>query len=203
MAILPSHGLTAGSVTPGVAWGETKTDLPTNPKWQIGLGLWQKPYRGGGGNAAGGAKRPPQGSTQRGWPPLGDSLVTFSSGRKSPGARGGAPSTLRAWELCSHIGERRGGVSPLAKRLPGAPPTRGRKRKTGSRSQVCRLAPEGCTGGAAPSQKAPAPAGPRGDADAVPAGGKCNSCTHGYHSCTNCAAGPALCYHRARRRNTP
>src|SRR5699024_4378887 len=30
---------------------------------------------------------PPKGSTQRGCPPLGDSLVTFSSGRKSPGCR--------------------------------------------------------------------------------------------------------------------
>ena len=37
--------------------------------------------------AAGGMIMPPKGSTQRG-APLGDSLVTFSSGRKSPGARG-------------------------------------------------------------------------------------------------------------------
>ena len=57
---LPSHGLTAGSVTPGVAWGEKKTGLPTSSKWQIGLGLWQKPHRGGAGTA-GGAKRPPRG----------------------------------------------------------------------------------------------------------------------------------------------
>ena len=41
----PSHGLTAEGVTPGVAWGEKKTDLPTNSKWQIGLGLWQKVAR--------------------------------------------------------------------------------------------------------------------------------------------------------------
>ena len=48
----------------------------------------------GGSNAcvAGGMIMPPKGSTQRGIPPLGDSLVTFSSGRKSPGARGGAPA---------------------------------------------------------------------------------------------------------------
>ena len=51
---LPRHGLTAESVTPGVAWGEKKTDLPTNLKWQIGLFLWLKPYRGGCGAAAGG-----------------------------------------------------------------------------------------------------------------------------------------------------
>ena len=29
--------------------GKNKTDLPTNPKWQIGLFLWHKPYRGGCG----------------------------------------------------------------------------------------------------------------------------------------------------------
>ena len=29
---LPRHGLTAGSATPGVAWGEKKTDLPTQLK---------------------------------------------------------------------------------------------------------------------------------------------------------------------------
>ena len=48
----------------------------------------------GGSNAcvAGGMIMPPKGSTQRGIPPLGDSLVTFSSGRKLPGARGGAPA---------------------------------------------------------------------------------------------------------------
>ncbi len=42
---------------------------------------------GGSGEAAGGMIMPPKGSTQRGCPPLGDSLVTFSSGRKSPGCR--------------------------------------------------------------------------------------------------------------------
>ena len=42
---LPRHGLTAEGVTPGVAWGEKKTDLPTISKWQIGLGLWQKVAR--------------------------------------------------------------------------------------------------------------------------------------------------------------
>src|SRR5699024_4725915 len=45
---------------------------------------------------------PPKGSTQRGCPPLGDSLVTFSSGRKSPGCR--------AERL--HIGECRGAPAP-------------------------------------------------------------------------------------------
>ena len=42
---LPRHGLTAEGVTLGIAWGEKKTDLPTNPKWQIGLFLWQKVAR--------------------------------------------------------------------------------------------------------------------------------------------------------------
>ena len=46
------------------------------------------PFLGGAAlAAAGGMIMPPKGSTQRGCPPLGDSLVTFSSGRKSPGCR--------------------------------------------------------------------------------------------------------------------
>ena len=80
--------------------GEDKPDSPTISKWQIGLGQWMKPYRGGAGTA-GGAKRPPRG-VPRGGPPLGDSLVTFSSGRKSPGCR--------AERL--HLGECRGGSTP-------------------------------------------------------------------------------------------
>ena len=42
---LPSHGLKIEGVTFGAAWGETKADLPTNPKWQIGLGWWQEVAR--------------------------------------------------------------------------------------------------------------------------------------------------------------
>ena len=34
---LPRHGLTAGSVTLVRLGAKNKTDLPTNPKWQIGL----------------------------------------------------------------------------------------------------------------------------------------------------------------------
>ena len=41
----PRHGLTAESVTPGIAWGEKKADLPTRSKWQIGLLLWLKAAR--------------------------------------------------------------------------------------------------------------------------------------------------------------
>ena len=61
---LPRHGLTAGSVTLGVAWGENKARLPTSSKWQIRLGQWLNPYRGGCGTAAGGAKRPPSGDSK-------------------------------------------------------------------------------------------------------------------------------------------
>ena len=54
---LPRHGLTAEGVTPGVAWGEKKTDLPTNSKWQIGLLLWQKVARREPERSAASAKR--------------------------------------------------------------------------------------------------------------------------------------------------
>ena len=82
---LPRHGLTAESVilsSPG-----EKKDRFTHLS-QSGKSVWV-----GGRNpiegvrlAAGGAKRPPRG-VPRGVSPLGDSLVTFSSGRKSPGCR--------------------------------------------------------------------------------------------------------------------
>ena len=72
--------------------------------------------------AAGGMIMPPKGSTQRG-APLGDSWVTFSSGRKSPGARGWKH---RQGEECRgrgaappRIGGRRG-CQPR-KSPPGAP----------------------------------------------------------------------------------
>ena len=75
--------------------------MPTNPKWQIGLFLWLKPYRGGAGTAGGaGAKsetlfaRSPSGV--QGGPPD-TPLVTFVVKRKSPGCR--------AW-LCHALAER-------------------------------------------------------------------------------------------------
>ena len=85
--------------------------MPTNPKWQIGLFLWHKPYRGGCGLPQGERERkvkhfslgPPRGVPRGGVPPLGDSLVTFSSGRKSPGA----PSMARP---CSRGAPASGGV---------------------------------------------------------------------------------------------
>ena len=57
----------------------------TNSKWQIGLFLWHKPYRGGAGTA-GGAKRPPQGIPKGA--ALGAPLVTFPATGKSPGVEG-------------------------------------------------------------------------------------------------------------------
>ena len=72
---------------------KTRPICSLSSKWQIGLLLCLKPFLGGSSAcAAGGMIMPPRGSTQRGCPPLGDSLVTFSSGRKLPGARGGAPA---------------------------------------------------------------------------------------------------------------
>ena len=68
------------------AKGKNKTGLPTSSKWQIGLFLWYKPYRGGCGLPQGERSVPLRG-VPRGDTPLGDSLVTFSSGRKSPGCR--------------------------------------------------------------------------------------------------------------------
>ncbi len=83
--------------------GKNKTDLPTNPKWQIGLLLCLKPYRGGAARRRG-SEASPSGESPEGISPLGDSLVTFSSGEKvTRGRRGGAPSP---WV------ERRGGQSP-------------------------------------------------------------------------------------------
>ena len=105
--------------------GKNKTDLLTNSKWQIGLFLWHKPYRGGAGTA-GGAKRPPQGIPKGA--ALGAPLVTFPATGKSPGVEGrsalphggcggGAP-TLGSAEGApapSHIGVARG-LHPLAKK---------------------------------------------------------------------------------------
>ena len=83
-ASLPSHGLKIEGVTPVELEEKNKTDLPTNLKWQIGLFLWHKPYRGGAGTA-GGAKRPPRGIPKGA--ALGAPLVTFPATGKSPGCR--------------------------------------------------------------------------------------------------------------------
>ena len=44
---LPSHGLKTQSVPSMKPEEKDKTDLPTNPKWQIGLFLCLKPFLGG------------------------------------------------------------------------------------------------------------------------------------------------------------
>ena len=66
---------------------EKQTDLPTHLKVANRSGLEAETLSRGLRLAAGGAKRPPRG-VPRGVSPLGDSLVTFSSGRKSPGVEG-------------------------------------------------------------------------------------------------------------------
>ena len=106
--------------------GKNKTDLPTNPKWQIGLFLWLKPYRGGAGIAGGaGAKsvslfaRSPSGV--QGCSP-GAPLGTFPATGKSPGSEG--RSALPS-------GECRGGSTS------GAPPRIG---SAGARSP-CKKSP--------------------------------------------------------------
>ena len=50
---LPCHGLKTQNVSFDETKGKNKTDLPTNSKWQIGLFLWHKPYRGGCGHRRG------------------------------------------------------------------------------------------------------------------------------------------------------
>ena len=58
---LPRHGLTAEGVTLGIAWGEKKTDLPTQLKVANRSGLEAETLSRGLRLAAGGAKRPPRG----------------------------------------------------------------------------------------------------------------------------------------------
>ena len=108
---LPRHGLTAGSVTPGVAWGEKKTDLPTYSKWQIGLGRRQKVARRETERSAASAKRAvtphwgiPKGGSP--WRAFGDFP---RDGKVTRGRRGGAPSPRGRGGPSPHFGERRGG----------------------------------------------------------------------------------------------
>ena len=88
-ASLPSHGLKIEGVTPVELEEENKTDLPTTPKWQIGLFLWQKVARRETERSAASAKR--AATTHRGIPKgaaLGAPLVTFPATGKSPGVEG-------------------------------------------------------------------------------------------------------------------
>ena len=88
-AVLPRHGLTAEYFSWSKPKETTKTGLPTISKWQTGLFLWHKPARREPECSAASAKRAEISHQRvpRGAAP-GDSLVTFSSGRKSPGVEG-------------------------------------------------------------------------------------------------------------------
>ena len=93
----------------------------------------------GGAATPGGMIMPPKGSTQRGCPPLGDSLVTFSSGRKSPGV-GGAERPPHGGVGASgpHLGSAEGATPP--RKEAGAAGPKGqhqralRRRRTASSS---------------------------------------------------------------------
>ena len=68
--------------------GKNKTDLPTNPKWQIGLLLCLKPYRGGSGLPQGERSVPLRG-VSRGDIPSGRFFGDFLIGGEShPGSEG-------------------------------------------------------------------------------------------------------------------
>ncbi len=83
---LPCHGLTAGSVTLKKPEEKSKTDLPTNSKWQIGLFLWQKVAR----VQAQRSTKEGEGSAPRESRTVGSGapLVTFPAAGKSPGVEG-------------------------------------------------------------------------------------------------------------------
>ncbi len=115
---LPSHGLAAGSVTPGKTRGEKKTGLPTqlkvaNRSFVVAEsspardGAQRSEREKGGGHAPGDSKgRSP-------WRAFGDFP---RDGKVTRGRRGGAPSPLRVEaksgdllrELCSHMGSAEG-----------------------------------------------------------------------------------------------
>ena len=120
--------------------GKNKTDLLTVSKWQIGLLLCLKPYRGGAACRRG-SEASPLGEYPEGLSPLGDSLVTFSSGRKSPGCRAerlqvGA-GTAVPQKPPGRGAERPGGCGGKApKKLPGAhPPAVEREKRGAQRGQ--------------------------------------------------------------------
>ena len=101
---------------------KNKTDLPTQLKVANRSGLEAETLSRGLRLAAGGAglksvslfSRSPSGDSKgrSPWRAFGDFPRV---GKVTRGRRGGAPSPLRVWELCSHIGERRG-AQPLALR---------------------------------------------------------------------------------------
>ena len=136
-ASLPSHGLKIEGVTPVELEEENKTDLPTTPKWQIGLFLWQKVARRETERSAASAKR--AATTHRGIPKgaaLGAPLVTFPATGKSPGVEGRSalPSEGRSqvWRLASGaVLPHRGPWGRSPPKGPGCPhPPLGREKKS-------------------------------------------------------------------------
>ena len=116
-ASLPSHGLKIEGVTPVELEEENKTDLPTTPKWQIGLFLWQKVARRETERSAASAKR--AATTHRGIPKgaaLGAPLVTFPATGKSPGVEGRSALPMGAVGAGGPHSEERRGAAPLAYR---------------------------------------------------------------------------------------
>ena len=71
--------------------GKNKTDLPTYSKWQIGLFLWHKPYRGGCGHRRG-SEASPLGEYPEGVAPSGRFFGDFLIGEKVTRVQGGAPA---------------------------------------------------------------------------------------------------------------
>ena len=85
---LPRHGLKTESVPSMKPEEKTKTDLPTNSKWQIGLFLWHKPYRGGAACRRGSEASPSGGPGVPPWRIFGDFLFE----KKVTRVQGGAPA---------------------------------------------------------------------------------------------------------------
>ena len=92
-AILPRHGLKVESVPSKEPKEKIKTDLPTRSKWQIGLCLWYKPYRGGAACRRGSEASPSGDSKGHSpWRAFGD----FPRDGKVTRVQGGAPA-LGVW----------------------------------------------------------------------------------------------------------
>ena len=125
---LPRHGLTAGSVPLIEPKEKIRPICPLSLKWQIGLFLWHKPYRGGCGHRRG-SEASPLGEYPEGVSPSGRFFGDFLIGEKV--TRGG------------------GAERPPLGGCGGKRPPLGECR--GAKPRVRRE----CRGGPAPSQKAP------------------------------------------------
>ena len=125
---LPRHGLTAGSVPLIEPKEKIRPICPLSLKWQIGLFLWHKPYRGGCGHRRG-SEASPLGEYPEGVSPSGRFFGDFLIGEKV--TRGG------------------GAERPPLGGCGGKRPPLGECR--GAKPRVRRE----CRGGPAPSQKSP------------------------------------------------